>query len=211
MRFDAVTSLLYVDRRGAPENRQAGSTRWTRRRSCARSSRPRATAIASRGSPRSTGRCTKDRTRPPAVTCGERGGAGELPRALLPPDARLAAWSSASTGGSWWRAGTASPIATNSGLRRRPSWRALAFLARTLAGSRCARSRWRRRRRCAFTPSSAPDGTSWLVAWSADDTAAEWRPPRPVRRLFDRDGRELRGAGRGRDPGRRLAGLRRDG
>ena len=41
-RFDAVSSLLYVDRRGAPETVRRGSTPWTRCCCCGRSPRPAA-------------------------------------------------------------------------------------------------------------------------------------------------------------------------
>jgi hypothetical protein len=50
--FDIVSALLYVDRRGAPENRQMGSIPSTRSCCSRRSPTPRSTLARGPGSPR---------------------------------------------------------------------------------------------------------------------------------------------------------------
>ncbi len=69
-RFDAVSALLYVDRRGAPENRQAGLDTEDKAlllRAIAETAR-NVVLRAAAGSPRSTGRCARGPTRRPAAT-----------------------------------------------------------------------------------------------------------------------------------------------
>ena len=112
LRFDGLASLLYVDRRGAPENRQLGFDTEGKVRllaAIAGTARlldlrpavdPGGQLAAARGA--ALARRQERRRR--------RGGAGRLPGALLPARRRLLDESSASTGGSWSPRATACAI-----------------------------------------------------------------------------------------------------
>jgi hypothetical protein len=78
-----------------------------------------------------------------------------------------------------------------SGLRRRRSWQALAFLARAFAGSRALGPVAGAAPPLCVHAFARPDGARILAAWSADDRPREWKLPAGVLRLFDREGREL--------------------
>ncbi len=190
VRFDAVTSLLYVDRRGAPENRQAGLD------AVAKAVLLRATIGTSRHGDRESWITEvnwplHEGPHSPAgrhVAVSEDAQASYLARYYL-----LLLGSGMVERVYWWQLvarGYGLADHDDGGLRRRPSWQALAFLSRALEGSR------------ALGPvtSSPPlvvhafareDGTTWLVAWSAVDHSVEWRLPAAPRRLFDRGGAEL--------------------
>jgi tRNA A-37 threonylcarbamoyl transferase component Bud32 len=190
VRFDAVTSLLYVDRRGAPENRQAGLDaldKATLLRALIQTSRhgDRESWITEVNWP------LREGPHSPAgrhVAVGEEAQADYLARYYL-----LLLGSGMVERIYWWQLvarGYGLADHQGQGLRRRPSWSALAFLGRALQGSR------------ALGPVEAPaplvvhsferaDGSRWLAAWSATDAALAWQVPATPRRLFDRDGREL--------------------
>jgi tRNA A-37 threonylcarbamoyl transferase component Bud32 len=190
VRFDAVTSLLYVDRRGAPENRQAGLD------AVAKARLVRAIIQTSRHGDRESWITEvnwplREGPHSPAgrhVAVGEEAQADYLARYYL-----LLLGSGLVERIYWWQLvargyGLADPEA--GGLRRRPSWGALAFLTRALDGSRALGPipASRPLRVHAF---ERPGGWSWLVVWSAEDSIVAWRPPATARRLFDRDGKEL--------------------
>jgi tRNA A-37 threonylcarbamoyl transferase component Bud32 len=200
VRFDAVTSLLYVDRRGAPENRQAGLD------AVDKAALVRAIVETSRDGARPSWITEvnwplREGPHSPAgrhVAVSEERQADYLARYYL-----LLLGSGLVERIYWWQLvargyGLADPV--DAGLRRRPSWHALAFLARTLGGGRALgpQSAEAPLRVQAFTSgdrdatTAAASGASrWLVAWSAADTVVGWRPPVAPRRLFDRDGAEL--------------------
>ncbi|HVR30138.1 MAG TPA: lipopolysaccharide kinase InaA family protein [Thermoanaerobaculia bacterium] len=190
VRFDAVTSLLYVDRRGAPENRQAGLD-----------------AVGKASLLRAIIQTSRDGDRPSWITEVnwplEEGPHSPAGRHVAVSEDRqadyLARYYLLLLGSGlvervyWWQLvarGYGLADRLDGGVRRRPAWHALAFLARELAGSRPLGPR----------PAPAPlrvhafelaDGSDALVAWSAADSVVAWKPPAPPRRLFDRDGREL--------------------
>jgi hypothetical protein len=190
VRFDAVTSLLYVDRRGAPENRQAGLDAQ------AKALLLRATIQTSRHGDRESWITEvnwplHEGPHSPAgrhVSVSEDAQASYLARYHL-----LLLGSGVVERAYWWQLaarGYGLADVEPSGLRRRPSWHALAFLHRALGGTRA----------CGPLPSTPPllihaferdDGGCWLVAWSANDRPVEWRPPASPRRLFDRAGTEI--------------------
>jgi hypothetical protein len=190
VRFDAVTSLLYVDRRGAPENRQAGLDavdKATLLRAVISTSRhgDRPSWITEVNWP------LREGPHSPAgrhVAVSEEAQADYLARYYL-----LLLGSGLVERVYWWQLvarGYGLADRSDRALRRRPSWHALAFLQRALAGSR------------ACGPLQAPlplrvhaferaEGERWLVAWSETGATASWRPAQAPRRIFDRDGHEL--------------------
>jgi hypothetical protein len=190
VRFDAVTSLLYVDRRGAPENRQAGLD------AVAKAVLLRATIQTSRHGDRESWVTEvnwplHEGPHSPAgrhVSVSEDAQASYLARYHV-----LMLGSGVVERAYWWQLaarGYGLADGDEGGLRRRPSWYALSFLDRALAGTR------------ALGParSSPPllvhaferdDGGGWLVAWSATDRPIEWRLPPGPRRLVDRSGMEI--------------------
>jgi hypothetical protein len=190
VRFAAVSSLLYVDRRGAPENRQAGLD------AVAKAVLLRATIQTSRHGERESWITEvnwplHEGPHSPAgrhVSVSEDAQASYLARYYL-----LMLGCGMVERVYWWQIaargyGLAAP--DERGLRRRPSWHALAFLERALAGTRALGP----------LPSSAPlivhafardDGAAWLVAWSATDRPVEWKLAPGTRRLFDRSGIEM--------------------
>ena len=190
VRFDAVTSLLYVDRRGAPENRQVGLD------ALGKAALLRAVIQTSRDGDRPSwvtevNWALREGPHSPAgrhVTVGEETQADYLARYYL-----LLLGSGLVERVYWWQVaarGYGLADRTDGGVRRRAAWRALAFLARSLAGSRALGplASPAPLRVHAFEPVS---GSRWLAAWSDTDAMVAWTPPAPLRRLFDRDGREL--------------------
>ena len=191
-RFDAVSALLYVDRRGAPENRQAGLDTEDKALLL------RAIAGTARNS---SSRCwitevnwpLREGPHSPAgrdVSVDEEAQADYLVRYYL---------LTLSTGlverVFWWQV-----VARGYGLvdpadpahpRRRPSFHALKTLVRELDGARLEEvlaapppARLYRFRR--------PDGTEVVVGWSAADRPARATLPRPAVRVIERGGEERR-------------------
>lgn len=208
--FDRTSSLLYVDRKGAPENAQFG---W---------STPRKLALLKAV----TDACVRARPRPP--------GKGEQPLWITEvnwPLEGTGPWSPASGKPNvseetqadflvryyilcaasgfveriyWWQL-----LAPGYGLvdsreepwRRRPSFRAFRTLAERLRGGRFLGALGDGRAGAARAFLFRRDGRDCAVCWSADGTAGRIELPRPALRVFDRDGEELRG----RADGPRLA------
>jgi tRNA A-37 threonylcarbamoyl transferase component Bud32 len=190
-RFEAVSSLLYVDRRGAPENRQAGFD------TVHKVLLLKAIAETSRNA---AGRCwitevnwpLKEGPHSPAgrdVAVDEEQQADYLVRYYL-----LALGTGLVERVFWWQL-----AARGYGLvdptdpcrpRRRPSFHALRTLVRELDGARLE----------AVLPSSPPihlyrfrrsDGTEVVAGWSAADQTATAVLPRPTIAVMGRDGEEL--------------------
>ena len=189
--FDILASLLYVDRRGAPENRQLGFDTVDK--------------IAQLKAIAETSRNCGDRSwitevnwplwegpHSPAgrkVAVDEEQQASYLARYYL-----LALGTGLVERVYWWQmVARGYGLAHDSGdgtLRQRPSFRAFAQLRRTLEGatflgpietSPAARL-------YAF---KLPDGAEVVVGWSADDSVLEVSLPRAVRSGRDRDGQPL--------------------
>jgi tRNA A-37 threonylcarbamoyl transferase component Bud32 len=194
VRFDAVSSLLYVDRRGAPENRQAGFDTE------GKVALLKAIAETARNS---TGRCWITEVNWPlwegphspagrAVSVDEETQADYLVRYYL-----LTLGTGLVERVFWWQLAArgyglidpADPV-DPSRPRRRPSFFALKTLLRELDGARLER--------VLPTPPPArlylfrrPDGGETAVAWSAAGPATV-RLPRPALSAVGRGGEELR-------------------
>ena len=194
--FDAVSALLYVDRRGAPENRQAGFDTVDKV--------VLLRAIAETAGNAASGRCwitevnwpLREGPHSPAgrsVSVDEETQADYLVRYYL-----LALTTGLVERVYWWQLvargyGLAAP-GEGGALRPRPAYRALATLVRELAGAMSlgpvagregpgpadAAARLHRFRR--------PDGTELVVGWSAAGRAVEADLPRPARAVRTRDG-----------------------
>ena len=188
--FDGLASLLYVDRRGAPENRQLGFDTADKVRMLA--------AIG--GTARRVGSARqwisevnwplREGPHSPAgksVAVDEATQADFLVRYFL-----LAAGGGLVERIDWWQLvargyGLCDPQADGT-LRERPAFAALATLIRELGGTTC------------HGPQAAPDGARALrftrgmeeivVGWSTGGPI-DWAPQRTPRRVLDRDGREL--------------------
>ena len=187
LRFDGLASLLYVDRRGAPENRQLGFDTEDKVRLLA--------AIAGTGRLVDSGRQwiaevnwpLREGPHSPAgrsVSVDEETQADFLARYYL-----LAAGSGFVERIDWWQLvargyGLVDPQPDGT-LRRRPAFRAFATLRRELAGATClgpgtvvggVRSvRFER------------EGRELLAVWTPE-AASDWRAPRALARLTGRDG-----------------------
>ncbi len=187
--FDIVSSLLYVDRRGAPESRQMGLDtvdKVTLLRAIAESGR------------NSSDRCWITEFNWPlwegphspagkTVSVGEEAQADYLVRYYL-----LALGTGLVERVYWWRLiargyGLVDP-ASDGTLRRRPSWTALRTLVDNVEGA-------------IFSgPLQAPangflyafvrDGVEMIVAWSTEP-GVQAELPRPAREIIDRDGTPL--------------------
>jgi hypothetical protein len=191
-RFDAVSALLYVDRRGAPENRQAGLDTEDKTLLL------RAIAETARNS---SDRCwitevnwpLREGPHSPAgrdVSVDEEAQADYLVRYYL-----LTLGTGQVERVFWWQV-----VARGYGLvdpadpahpRRRPSFHALKTLARELDGARLEEvlaapppARLYRFRR--------PDGAQVVVGWSAADRPARATLPWPAVRVIERGGEERR-------------------
>lgn len=189
LRLDGLASLLYVDRRGAPENRQLGcdtadKVRWL-------------AAIAGTGRLVSSGRQWLSEVNWPlregphspagkSVSVDEESQADYLPRYYL-----LAAGEGRVERIDWWQLvargyGLIDP-GSDGQLRRRPSFRAFATLRRELAGAEC-------RGPVELAPGLRAlafrrGGAELLAVW-APGGPVDWTPPRPLARLVERDGGE---------------------
>ncbi|HEX2223425.1 MAG TPA: lipopolysaccharide kinase InaA family protein [Thermoanaerobaculia bacterium] len=198
--FDAVSALLYVDRRGAPENPQAGFDTE------GKVALLKAIAETARNS---TGRCWITEVNWPlwegphspagrSVSVDEETQADYLVRYYL---------QTLGTGlverVFWWQMiargyGLVDPAASGE-LRRRPSYRAFQVLLRELEGCRLEETLTGP----GLPPTArlyrfrAADGADRLVAWSTSGTA-EVTLPRPVAQALGRDGQEIPGAGGGK-------------
>ncbi len=189
-RFDLVSALLYVDRRGAPENRQLGFD------TLGKLALYRALAATS---PRGADRLWVSEVNWPlaegphspagrAVAVGEEVQADYLSRYLL-----LALGSGLAERVDWWQLvargyGLIDPLPDGT-LRRRPAFAALAHLARLLAGATCEG------REPAPPPAwllrlTLGDGGRAWAGWSAG-APVEVALPAPPARVLDRDGGEL--------------------
>jgi tRNA A-37 threonylcarbamoyl transferase component Bud32 len=189
-RFDAVASLLYVDRRGAPENPQAGFD------AAGKAALLKAIAETARNS---AGRCWITEVNWPlwegphspagrAVSVDEERQADYLVRYFL-----LVLGTGLAERVFWWQLlargyGLADPLAPG-GPRRRPAFFAFKTLLRELAGARLER----------VVPVPAParlllfrraDGGETAVAWSTAGPASV-RLPRPPVAGTGRDGQEV--------------------
>jgi hypothetical protein len=190
IQFDIVSSLLYVDRRGAPENRQLGfdtvdkvvqlkAIAETARNSSGRSWITEVNWPLKEGPHSPAGR---------KVSVDEERQADYLTRYYL-----LALGTGQVERVYWWRLvargyGLIEPI-DNGHLRRRPSFRAMATLTRHLEGTTFLGP----------LPSAdpvrlylfrQPDGSEVVVGWSTDGRTRATLP-RAVCRLVSRDGDEL--------------------
>lgn len=191
LRFDALASLLYVDRRGAPENRQMGFDTAAKVTLAA--------AVAETGRLVAAGRSWVTEVNWPlaegphspagrSVAVDEETQADYLARFYLEAGAtgyveRIYWWQLVARG-----YGLVTPDARG-GLRRRPAHAALATLERELAGTRCLGRR------------AAPPGARWIAFRRADGTEiwAGWslagrvgaELPRPARRIAGRGGETL--------------------
>jgi len=190
-RFDAVSALLYVDRRGAPENRQAGFD------TAGKVLLLKAIAETARNA---AGRCwvtevnwpLREGPHSPAgrdVAVDEKTQADYLARYYL-----LALGTGAVKRVFWWQLaargyGLVDP-ADPASPRRRPSFHALRTLIRELDGARLE----------AVLPAPAPvclyrfrrpDGTEIVAAWTAAGRPARAVLPRPPAAVTGRGGEEL--------------------
>jgi tRNA A-37 threonylcarbamoyl transferase component Bud32 len=190
-RFDAVSALLYVDRRGAPENRQVGFD------TAAKALLLKAIAETSRNA---CGRCwvtevnwpLREGPHSPAgrdVAVDEETQADYLARYYL-----LALGTGAVERVFWWQLvargyGLVDP-AEPAAPRKRPSFHALATLIRELDGARLE----------AVLPAPSPirlyrfrrpDGAETVAAWNAAGRPARAVLPRPAVAVIGRGGEEL--------------------
>lgn len=197
-RFDAVSALLYVDRRGAPEAKQTGFD------TVDKVVLLRAIAETARNA---TPRCWITEVNWPlwegphspagqSVSVSEETQADYLVRYYL-----LTLCTGLVERVYWWQMiarGYGLVCPENGDLRRRPAYRALATMLRELQGATFlgpvpaeANSPARLYR------FSRPDGTETIVAWSADNTETTATLPRPARRVVTRDGVEEEAPGEG--------------
>jgi len=188
LRFDALASLLYVDRRGAPENRQLGYDsleKATLLTAVAESSRlvgARRHWITEVNWPLAEG---------PHSPAGRKVAVDEERQAdYLVRYALLTLGTGYVERVFWWqlvaRGYGLIDAAPDGALRRRPAFEALATLQRELAGSTCLgpapeppplrRYRFRR-----------PDGGETWVVWSTAERAT-WKPPRTPESVSGRSG-----------------------
>jgi tRNA A-37 threonylcarbamoyl transferase component Bud32 len=200
-RFDAVTSLLYVDRRGAPENRQVGFDTVDKVRLLR--------AIADTGA-NGSGRCWITEVNWPlwegphspagrTVAVSEETQADYLVRYFL-----LTLGTGLVERVFWWQLvargyGLVDP-SDPAGPRRRASFTAFATLLRELAGCRLeellpappAAHLYRfRRPAAAAAGGEANEGDDVVVGWSATEARTPARLPRPAARAVSRDGTPL--------------------
>jgi tRNA A-37 threonylcarbamoyl transferase component Bud32 len=195
-RFDAVSALLYVDRRGAPENRQAGLDTEDKAlllRAIAETGRNVVHEKASRCWITEVNWPLREGPHSPAgrdVSVDEEAQADYLVRYYL-----LTLGTGLIERVFWWQV-----VARGYGLvdpvdpaqpRRRPSFHALKTLARELDGARLEEvlaapppARLYRFRRA--------DGAEVVVGWSAADRPARATLPRPAVSVIGRDGEERR-------------------
>jgi len=191
LRFDALASLLYVDRRGAPENRQLGfdtEDKVTLLAAIAETSRrigQRRQWITEVNWPLAEG---------PHSPAGRNVAVGEQAQADYLARFYLAALGSGYVERVfWWQLvargyGLIDPEADGL-LRRRPAFAALATLARELDGARCHGPQPGPPGARLYRFSDAVGEPLW-VAWALGEPLS-WHPPAAVRRAVGRDGDEL--------------------
>lgn len=189
-RFDALASLLYVDRRGAPEHRQAGFDALRKATFLAALAEV-APACAPRSWITEVNWPLREGPHSPAgrlVAVDEETQADYLVRYFVP-----LLGSGAVERIFWWQAiargyGLIAPEADGS-LRRRPSWQAMTTMLRQLAGAACE------------APLPAPEGARMVafrtadggrvvVAWAVDGEV-EAVPPGEIVAAVGRDGEEV--------------------
>ena len=187
-RFDAVSALLYVDRRGAPENRQAGldtvgKVVWLKAiADTARRAAPRVWITEVNWPLREGPHSPAGR----AVSVDEERQADYLVRYMI-----LALSTGLVERVFWWQPiakgyGLIDPDPAAGQLRRRPSFWALAHLARRLEGSTSLGP-------LATAPDvrafrfADPQGGTWIVAWSLGERA-QLAAPGAIGEAFGRDG-----------------------
>ncbi len=192
VRFDAVSALLYVDRRGAPENRQAGLDTVDKVvllraiAETARNAAPRCWITEVNWPLREGPHSPAGR----AVSVEEGPQADYLVRYYL-----LALGTGLVERVFWWQVvargyGLCDPLAEAGEVRRRPSFYALRTLLAQLQGTTfegplpaAEPARLYRFRR--------PEGTDLVVGWSANDRPAEATLPGKPVAVIGRDGEDL--------------------
>ncbi len=188
-RFDVLASQLYVDRRGAPENRQLGFDLVGKLAVLG--------ALARRAPDCSSGRSwvtefnwpLREGPHSPAgrdVAVDEDAQASYLVRYALE-----ALGSGLTERVYWWQlaaAGYGLLDPRGAGLRRRPAYLALRQLQRELGGALVRRLPMPDGLRAC---SGRLPGREIRVVWSVDGRPTSWRPPDRVRAVRDRDGVEL--------------------
>lgn len=193
IRFDVVTSLLYVDRRGAPENRQMGFD------TVAKVALLKAIVATSVHGDRP---CWITEVNWPlaegphspagrAVAVGEEAQADYLVRYYL-----LTLATGLIERVYWWQLvarGYGLTRRCGEGLFLRPSYRALAHMAQRLVGTRIHRLATDRSDVYLYL-ARRPDGSELIVGWVSRASSVEVSLPRSVRESFDRDGARLSGA-----------------
>ena len=192
--LDVVSSLLYVDRRGAPERGQAGLDTVDKvvlLRALIQVSREgeRPSWITEVNWP------LREGPHSPAgrhVAVDEERQADYLVRFYL-----LALGTGLVERIYWWQlVARGYGLAHGGGdlLKRRPAFAALSFMHEVLEGSRFLGP----------LPSPLPvrlysfgsrDGVAWVVAWRESDDQGNWRPPVTPRRVLGRDGDEIAATG----------------
>jgi hypothetical protein len=199
LRFDGLASLLYVDRRGAPENRQLGFDTVDKVRLLAAIAGTARRVAAPRQWISEVNWPLREGPHSPAgksVSVDEEAQADYLVRFFL-----LAGGAGRVERIDWWQLvakgyGLCDPQPDGS-LRERPSFAAMATLIRELAGATChgpveaamlpAGGRAYRFSRAAVGSRPAQEV---VVAWSTSG-ALDWTPRTAPQRIVDRDGREL--------------------
>ena len=194
LHFDGLASLLYVDRRGAPENEQLGFDTTGKVRVLAAIAGTARRIASPRQWIAEVNWPLREGPHSPAgksVAVDEEAQADFLVRYYL-----LAAGTGLVERIDWWQLvakgyGLCDPQPDGT-LRERPAFRAMSTLIRELAGTTC---------HGALAAAALPSGARALrftrgeneeivVGWSTAG-ASDWTPPRAPRRVVDRDGREL--------------------
>ena len=200
LRFEGLASLLYVDRRGAPENRQLGfDTADKVRVLAAIGGTARRVASARQWIPEVNWPLREGPHSPAgkSVAVDEEAQADFLVRYYL-----LAAGTGLVERIDWWQLvakgyGLCDPQPDGT-LRERPAFRAMATLVRELSGAIChgdlgagaTDSMPPGARAVRFTRGDGAASEEIVVAWSTTG-AVEWTPAAPPSRIVDRDGGEM--------------------
>ncbi|HEX2164035.1 MAG TPA: hypothetical protein VHM02_08810, partial [Thermoanaerobaculia bacterium] len=190
-RFDALASLLYVDRRGAPESRQAGFDA-VRKASFLAALAEEAPACAPRSWITEVNWPLWEGPHSPAgrlVAVDEETQADYLVRYFVPLLA-----SGRVERIFWWQAiargyGLVAPEEGGT-LRRRPSWHAMATMLRQLDGA-LAEGRLPGSEGARLYRFRTVDGGALIVGWSTGTEPVEWTPPIPIAAATARDGAPL--------------------
>ena len=193
LRYDVVSSLLYVDRRGAPENRQAGFD------TIAKVALLKAVVAASRHGDRPCWITEVNWPLPegphsPAgreVVVDEESQANYLVRYYL-----LTLGTGLIERVYWWQL-----VARGYGLAHRkgesmvyrPSYRAFQHMAQRLSDGELRRLDVPGDRQVYLYLLTRRDGSEVAIAWSVGDTGERLRLPRPASAVFSRDGNRIAG------------------